>query len=514
MARQTEKYRRSFAGSVGAGIGSLVNASGRTYYILEHKVTTKYHRAGESQKIIVDQIELGRDSSCQIRFDENFGTVSRRHAAIVRDGGNWKLIQLSTTNSTLLNGRPVTKEWYLQSGDEIQLSVNGPKMGFIIPQGKQGLTSSIRLTERLNLFRQQALRPYKRSIAVLSIILVLAVGGLGAWNYALNSNLKEQSVYLSEAIKMAEGNAQKSDSLANELVENNKKMANYEEQMIKLRDNAAAAWKAAQEANKKVENIGGVAPGEIQKCYPNVYFIAVMINNIKYSDGNSPIFLGTGFLLNDGRFVTARHVVDLWNTVDYRIGDNKKKVIVEGLSTFLNSMAHNGKPLEISFLAKSPSGDEISFEYRSDNHPFTFGNSPTEVGSYSDESGMNLVYKHANWYNHTDWASIQMNKNGGLNYDSSLSKNLPAKQRLDILGFPRARGAENLKEIKPIYSESTVARDGLDVNGTIMLSNEDTQGGNSGGPVMVYKDGKYNVVGILTGSTAGKDRVVPISAID
>lgn len=192
-------YKRTVAGSVGAGVGALFNASGRTYYILEHKTTSKYHNAGESQKIIIDQIELGRDSSCQVRYDESFETVSRKHAAIVRDGENWQLVHLSTSNPTLVNGQPIQGSYYLQSGDEIQLSVGGPRLGFIVPQGKQALTSSIRLTERMNLFRQQALRPYRRAIWILSALLILAVLGFGAWNYKLsldNQELrKEMSTY-------------------------------------------------------------------------------------------------------------------------------------------------------------------------------------------------------------------------------------------------------------------------------------------------------------------------------
>ena len=169
MAQETQMYKRSLSGSVGSGMGSLFNGSGKTYYILEHKVSSKYHRAGEAQEIIVDQIELGRDSKCQVQFDESFSTVSRRHAAIVRDGQNWKLVQLSHTNTTFLNGRPVQNEWYLQNGDEIQLSVNGPKLGFIIPSGNKSTVGSIGLSRRLSLFRQQALKPYKTAMEFLTI---------------------------------------------------------------------------------------------------------------------------------------------------------------------------------------------------------------------------------------------------------------------------------------------------------------------------------------------------------
>ena len=178
-------YKRTVAGSVGAGVGAIFNGSGRTYYILEHKTSSKYHSAGESQKIIIDQIEIGRDASCQVRYDESFDTVSRKHAAIVRDGNNWQLIHLSNSNPTLVNGRPIQGSYYLQSGDEIQFSINGPRLGFIQPQGKQALTSSIKLTERMNLFRQQALRPYRRAIWALAALLLLVILGFGAWNYKL-----------------------------------------------------------------------------------------------------------------------------------------------------------------------------------------------------------------------------------------------------------------------------------------------------------------------------------------
>ena len=183
-------------------MGAIFNASGRSYYILEHKTESKYHHAGESQKIIVDQIELGRDSSCQVRFDESFETVSRRHAAIVKEGNDYKLIPLSQTNTTLINGQVVTGEWHLTSGDEIRLSSKGPLLGFIVPQGEQSLVKSIGFTERLNLFRKQALRPYKTALWILAIVLILAVAGLVTWNvlqgqkFEKDLELKQQQIEL------------------------------------------------------------------------------------------------------------------------------------------------------------------------------------------------------------------------------------------------------------------------------------------------------------------------------
>lgn len=132
------------------------NQVGIKYYILEHKVNTRFHRDGEKQTIIEDQIELGRDSRCQVRFDESFGTVSRIHAAIVRDGGNWKLVQRSQTSTTLVNGKSITNEWYLQNGDEIQLAENGPKLVFIVSSENLSTVNSNKtiINKIINLFKK------------------------------------------------------------------------------------------------------------------------------------------------------------------------------------------------------------------------------------------------------------------------------------------------------------------------------------------------------------------------
>ena len=224
-------YKRTVAGSVGAGVAAVFNATGRQYYILEHKTESLYHHAGESQKIIVDQVELGRDSACQVRFDESFETVSRRHAAIVKEGENWKIIPLSQTNSTLVNGQPINGETVLNSGDEIRLSSRGPLMGFIVPQGKQSLVSSIGMTERLNLFRQQALAPYKRALWILAILFILAIGGLVAWNLLQAQKFDEELQQKQEQIELVNKSLDESDELIEALNEEltNTQYASYAE---------------------------------------------------------------------------------------------------------------------------------------------------------------------------------------------------------------------------------------------------------------------------------------------
>ena len=107
-----------------------------TNVALIHKVGSKYHRIGEEQKIEGNYAEIGRDIKCQVRYDEHFETVSSRHAAIMKDDDHWKLLPLSRTNPTFVNGVMVQKEWYLQQGDEIQCAINGPKLVFASSGGQ------------------------------------------------------------------------------------------------------------------------------------------------------------------------------------------------------------------------------------------------------------------------------------------------------------------------------------------------------------------------------------------
>lgn len=519
MATQTRntQYRKTLSGSIGAGMGSVFNPSGRRYYILEHRVSSRYHKAGEAQEIIVDNVEIGRDSRCQVRFDESFSTVSRHHAGIMKDGDNWKLVQISKTNSTLLNGRPIQTEWYLQNGDEIQLSVNGPKLGFIVPTGKKATVGSIALTRRLSLFREQALRPYKHAITAMAAIFLLAVGGLGTWNYLLHDNLAEQSVLLAEQVNANLENKAKADSLSNELIANNRKLKDYEERITIMSNEVTKANARAAAAQRKINQMQasfGATPDALKDVVRHTYYCELVISvNDKVLSTSS----GTGFLLSDGRFVTAQHVV---NPLLYpNLRDEN--------SCLINALMHQKPELfNCQFTAFSPEGERITKQFNVNQNPFIMGSYQMETFKTIEFQGMVMPVKGAARYacDYRDYAYLNIGKKGGLSFDVAYSSSMPAKSHLDILGFPMGVGAEDKRSLSPIYTESSVAREGLDVDGCILLANSETDHGNSGGPVLASNNGKLVVVGILSGANAlgsktgrgagkFKDRVVPISAL-
>ncbi len=493
---------------------SVFGGGGRTYYMLVHKMSSKYHKAGESQPIIVDEIEMGRGSQCQVRFDDSFTTVSRRHAAIVKDGNNWKLVQLSTTNSTYLNGQKVHKEWYLQNGDEIQLSTNGPKLGFIIPEGDKGKVSSIGLTARLNLFRKQALRPYKTALTVLGCALLLIIAGFVWSNFYYNKIVQNQNKQLAELIKENSEDQRAMDSLGLLLAENAEKVKNYEENMEKARQDLSRANRMIKDLEKTV---GGFVVPTIDGF--DEYMSSIYYCNFKVCDKDGNYCYGcsgTGFLLDDGRFVTAQHVVN--SPVLYPNPNDAQ-------SQLLNFCLYE-RPEAFSYklTAVSSSGDKIEMEFPASEQAFHMGQYEIHTLGTVFYDGVELPVRGTGSCDYRDYAWIQTNKKGNISADMNFSDEMPIGTKLYTLGFPMGVGAEDIKEVSPIFSESSVARSGLDTDGCVLLSNSETDHGNSGGPVFTPKDGKMVVVGILSGanrlgSKSGKasdgkwkDRVVPMSA--
>ena len=253
----SETYKKTVKGTLGTGMSSLFGGASN-YYILEHKVSSKYHKQGEAQEIIVDFVEIGRDRDCAVRFDESFNTVSRKHAAIVKKDDNWKLVQLSQTNSTFLNGHKVADEWYLQNGDEIQLSVNGPKLGFIIPQAT-GKKTTMNLTHRLSLFRQQALRPYRNAVIAIGVVILLLIGGCAGYGIYLynraqkaNEELVELQKQLLESTNQLLELSAKLDSAQSKIIEQEALLLEEESKNAKTAEDLETVSKKYKNLNWKV----------------------------------------------------------------------------------------------------------------------------------------------------------------------------------------------------------------------------------------------------------------------
>ncbi len=490
---KTVQYKRTLRGSVGAGVSALFNGSGRRYYILEYKDASQYHKAGESQKIIIDQVELGRDGNCQVRFDETFTTVSRRHAAIVREGDRWKLVQLSKTNSTFLNGRPVDTEWYLENGDEIQLSIGGPRLGFIVPAGKQSLVSSIKMTERLELFRKQALKPYKTAIASLFALLIILGGSAGYVIYNQDKNINDLMAKTeSQKVLFEKAREQwKKDSLA------------FAKEIAEAKAKAAAQIKEmARPASDDIATQLDLVKSSVYAVLTEVYIANSSEKQLIASS------LGTGFLMSDGRFITARHCVEPWM---FDVGQMQ--------AMYALSNAISDIKIYSEVVAANRDGEVFSFT----DNDFMIDrsyDSPITVPFELKEEKMNLSGAIAFGTKASlgnDWAYAKTSRKGSIIDGSTISSSLKSGMTVHLLGFPKGNGIADSDDIKklpePIYNSMSISRDGLNDSRCIMIS-QGVDHGNSGGPAFVMDQGMLKVIGLVSrgdNKSAFYNHLVPMS---
>jgi hypothetical protein len=73
---------------------------------------------GKSHPLVEGRAVLGRSKECDVQVPD--ANVSRRHAELRREGPDWWVVDLDSTNGTELNGRRVSKS-KLDDGDTITL---------------------------------------------------------------------------------------------------------------------------------------------------------------------------------------------------------------------------------------------------------------------------------------------------------------------------------------------------------------------------------------------------------
>lgn len=487
-------------------------------YQLEFLTDTTTHSMGSAQTIVVPYIEIGRAGSCVVRFHENETTVSRKHAAIERRSGQVYLISLSQTNPTLLNGRPVEKEWPLHAGDVIQLSMEGPKLRYVLSANAAKKTSAPGLTQRVGMVVQQAVRPYRTAlvIAILLFILLVATGSYFFYDLKTRTNtlaLRTDSLQVvskRSADSLLQAHT-KNRELEQLLLHNqgamqeqlkstvNKLTQLHQEEMSTLRKAAKATPQP-----KPVPDPGEVIGQAIQAVERDVFYIGIKNIHVEYEGQvmmNEPQPDNchcTGFLLNDGRFVTARHCIDLHY---YQVNE-------------FNMIANNGGKVTYEFYAVSADKQTmLSFT----NHDFKLNRS-TDVYKQQEYNGQQVNIVQANLFDGSDWAVFQTDLKGSIVPDIQLSANLSKGTELHCLGYTYGNEYQDLRKgLEVLYSKASVAKDGLDHN-TIIVSGYGFDNGNSGGPLFTIRNGKAVVVAIVSAAypnpSTGRDdalgSVVPI----
>lgn len=117
---------------------------------------------------------LGREPDCDLVFDASEGVVSRRHAEIRIEAGEYSIADNNSFNGTLINGQRITSPVPLFHDDKIQLGMGGPVLKFASP-------TRIRPGRETAMANQAAARPEGETTSAVDskTIVFKATGDIG-----------------------------------------------------------------------------------------------------------------------------------------------------------------------------------------------------------------------------------------------------------------------------------------------------------------------------------------------
>lgn len=465
-------------------------------YTLEYLTPGKRKKEGEFETVVLSYIEIGRAGNCYIKFGDDYPTVSRKHAAIERKGDEYVLIHTSGTNPTFINGEIVTAEESLKNGDEIQFSMEGPKLRFNITASG---TANMGFTRKISLVTKQAIRPYRR-LAITLLIIIIIIAGIGGW---LIYNQNRQLQHVRSDLEISEQN-RKQDSIkaAEEFSARSKEFAGV---MSKNRELASVIKEQNERMDQQSEQIQSLAEmvnapsvGKLlyDKYRDDLYFIELLSIDAIMPDGSQrrihKNWSGTSFLSCDGKLITTRSLIQGW------------RYSMDEISTWINIAELNNGEVKATFRATS-SNNWFEFSYSD----VVYDDSSDELITQKQVTGrgrkkqeIEILFKYATERD-SDWAYINTSKVSKVNFDNTASTTLTAGDELHILSFSPDEGKLRQNDIKPTYSKVTVSQDGLSENGLIPITDHSFESNISGAPVFIKVGEQYNCIGMVPGS--GKD---------
>jgi S1-C subfamily serine protease len=287
-------------------------------------------RAGHREGFDKAYIALGRHPLSDLSFDADKDLdVSSRHAAVLLAGDRYVLRDVGSRNGTFVNGRRITADHELASGDRLRLGPNGPEVEFrAVTEGVEQVVPAVhvpaaaaraaggeavrptasakpRAPSRTSVLRAQVSRQTARARSLWIVLGIMVIGALAVvfWQ---GRTARQQVATIGSAL----------DSLSRELRELRIAQASADSEAAALRaqlqrehDPARAAalrrrYSAVQQQRQSIAEAQSVDWAAINRA--NAAAVAMIF--VQFPDDS--IFSGSGFAVSrSGLVLTNRHVV-------------------------------------------------------------------------------------------------------------------------------------------------------------------------------------------------------------
>jgi hypothetical protein len=339
------------------------------------------------------------------------------------------------------------------------------------------------------LFKDQALKPYKWALSGVAAALLLCIAGFiwyAQWAQKNMQALSEKNVASTEEINKIKLTNDSSSRVIGALQKKVKLLANRKPIIIRPQSSPSTTL----ESNDIT----------LKNLYPSVYYIVAKNIEIEFNGEKKTRegdWSGTGFLMEDGRFVTARHVIEPWSFIE-KNSEEEEPFFLENL------VASNGGKIQVNFAAFSSGGGELNFT----STDFTFDKSGDKQYVHKSSTGDLLITKA---FYSDDWASMKVSTFNGLKNGAREASALQPGNKLINLGFPFGMGVDK-NSVEPIYGECVVSRSGIH-GGYISISGRSFDRGNSGGPVLKKTGNGYSVIGLVSAGLGTQGIIIPISKV-
>ncbi|MBK8955399.1 MAG: hypothetical protein IPM34_07580 [Saprospiraceae bacterium] len=257
-------------------------------------------------------------------------------------------------------------------------------------------------------------------------------------------------------------------------------------------------------------------PPELRLLRNSVYFIKITNVQVYFKQSQEIIDIskyglswsGTGFLLETGEFITARHVIQPWRFISGCKSWNQDNERGEAILAYINNAEIAGGSVEVIYEARSGDGDIFTFS----NRDVIFNQSGDELLD-CEKLGSDKQLKTCPIYNSaSDWAKLTLNNRKGLlKLNREISRTL--SQETPIYGYGYSYGlflqGFNQERIAPILIKGEIVQDRT-MNGMINIAANGLAQGSSGGPMMIKNAiGEYEVIGIISSGFIQVQQLVP-----